>query len=316
MKNFSSRTRESSRPGFHSFRRWEPLAVVAGAFLALIFVRDILGVVASTVTAPFFYAKHYLETSADTVPTFVRSQVELMARIAELESALLGEEGRDSAYALLREENEELRNLLGGATGTPAVIAGVIARPPHTPYDTLLLDRGEAGGIVRDAPVYYGKGLALGYIREVFPRTALVTPFSSPGAEATVYVFGPDIFTTAHGEGGGVVRVSIPQGLPIAEGDLVVLPSVSAKILGTVEYVESVPTEPEQSAYVILDIPLQSIRVVAVGTNPVAPRSFPEALEAVEASRTSLFTVPVPEEFAPLATTSPALSPEPSAVEL
>lgn len=290
--------------------------MVAGAFLALVFARDVLGVVASVVTAPFFYTKHYLETSADTVPTFMRSQVELMARITELEAALMAEEGRDSAYALLREENEELRNLFADATGTPAVIAGVIARPPHTPYDTLLLDRGEQGGVLRDAPVYYGKGLALGYVREVYSRTALVTLFSSPGVEATVYIFGPDIFTTAHGEGGGVVRVSVPQGLMVRAGDLVVLPSLSAKVLGTVAYVESVPTEPEQSAYVILDIPLQSIRTVAVGTDPVAPRSFPEALEAVEDSRTSLFTIPVPEEFAPPATTSPTLSPEPSAVEL
>lgn len=315
MRNFSSRTRESSRPGSSGSRRWEPLAIIAGAVLALVFVREVLGVVASAVTAPFFYAKHYLETSVDTVPTFMRSQVELMARIAELESALLGEEGRDSAYALLREENEELRNLFADATGTPAVLAGVIARPPHTPYDTLLLDRGEQNGVVRDAPVYYGKGLALGYIREVFPRTSLVTLFSSPGAEATVYVFGPDIFTTAHGEGGGVVRVSIPQGLTVREGDLVVLPSLSAKVLGMVTYVESVPTEPEQSAYVVLNVPLQSIRTVAVGTDPVVPRSFPEALKAVDASRAALFTVPVPEEFAPPATTSPALTPEPAATE-
>jgi cell shape-determining protein MreC len=297
MKNFSSRTRESSPRNYRERIWWKPLLWVIGAFLVLFFAKGILSTVAGAVTTPFFFLRHYIETSSATVPSFFRSRVELLSQVQSLEAQIQGEEGRDAAFALLKEENEDLKNLFLGSTTSPNILAGVISRPPYTPYDTLIIDKGADDGVTLYAPVYFGKKVGGGYIRSVSHRTALVTLFSSPGAESTVYVFGPDIFTSAHGEGGGVVRISIPQGMPVEKGNVVVLPSLGAGILGTVDHVRSVPTEPEQHAYVIFDIPLQSIRIVSVGTSPVRSVPFEEAQEAVEVAEERLFTVEIPAEY-------------------
>lgn len=302
MKNFSSRTRESS-PRNSKGNPWKPFLWIVGAFLVLVFAKEILGSVASVITAPVFSVRHYIETSAGTVPVFFRSQRDLLAQIRDLEFQIQNGEGASAVQKYLERENEELRKLSSGTTTSPVILAGVVARPPFTPYDTLIIDRGEADGIVRYAPVYIGEHQAAGYVREVSKRNALVTLFSSPDAEATVYVFGPNIFTQAYGEGGGVVRISVPQGMSVAEGDVVLLPGLDAGVLGTVDYVESMPTEPEQRAYVIFDTPLQSVRIVAVGTSPVRPTPFAEAEATVAEAERGLFSISVPEGYGRASTT-------------
>lgn len=296
MRNFSLRTRENSLRS-SKVRLWKPVFFVLGAFFLLIFVRDGINIVASAVASPFFFVRHYIETSSDTVPAFLRSQNELISQIRSLEAEIESEKGREVYYGVIKEENDELRGLFHGSSTTPEILSGVIARPPFTPYDTLILDRGKDAGIVEGAPVYYGKGLALGYIHTVSSQTSVVRIFSSPGTHTTVYIFGPDIFTEAYGEGGGVIRVSVPQGIQVKQGDIVVLPSLEARILGTVGHIRSEPTEPEQYAYVTLDVPLQSIRLVSVGTRTISPKTFSEAEMIVEDVRKELFTVPIPENY-------------------
>ncbi len=236
-----------------------------------------------------------METSSATVPMFVRSRTELLRHTQELEQEVASNQGLAATLAYITAENTELRNLLS-ASSTPQIAAGVLARPPYTPYDTIVLDKGSEDGIVAYAPVYHGKGIALGYVHAVFPHMSYVTLFSSPGVESTVYIFGANLFTTAYGEGGGVVHLSVPQGIPLTKGDAVVLPSLHTGTLGVVDEIQSIATEPEQHAYVTLGVPLQSIRVVSVGTVPVNAVSFEEALTRVRTEEDKRFMIAVPED--------------------
>ena len=287
----------------------KPYLWILVAFLVLFFAKGVVSGVASTVTTPFYFVRHYIETSSATVPTFFRARMELISEIQKLEAEILAQRGKDAAFAFTKEENEELRNLFQ-ASSTPQILAGVISRPPYTPYDTLIVDKGGDDGVVQYAPVYFGNKMAVGYVRSVFSQSSLVTLFSSPDAESTVYVFGPNIFTPAYGEGGGVVRLSIPQGMPVEKGNVVVLPSLEGGIMGLVDHVRSVPTEPEQHAYVLFDIPLQSIRVVSIGTVPIRPITYEDASEEVKEAERNLFTfeVPVDAEVASTTETNNATS--------
>jgi len=145
--------------------------------------------------------------------------------------------------------------------------------------------------------VYHALDQAIGYVSVAFPQTALVTLFSSPGVEASVYVFGPNIFTTAYGEGGGVVRISAPQGVLLSQGDTVVLPALGASVIGTMHSIQSVPTQPEQYGYVTQTVPLQAIRTVTVDTSVKTSPSFDEIREYIQKARTDLFKIEVPQEF-------------------
>jgi hypothetical protein len=294
MKNFSLKTKENSLLSFKNQKLRRYLIAVVLAWLILLFGKDLAAAVGSSMAASFYDARHYFETSSETIPVFFRSRMELLSEINSLKQKISEENGQDAVLSYIMEENKELRALLQ-ATSSPRVLAGVIARPPLTPYDTIIIDRGSHDGVVEHAPVYHGKNIAIGYVRKVFKEHALIALFSSPGVESTVYIFGPDFFTRAYGEGGGIIRLSIPQGMLVEAGNTVVLPSVDTGVLGIVDQVESTPTEPEQHAYVTLDVPIQSMRLVSVGARAIEKMPFEEALINVKEVE-SRFLIDVPED--------------------
>ncbi len=294
MKNFSLKTKENSLLSSKT-RTWRQIIFVVVFLCAVLFLgKDVLARISYTVMIPIVYAQHYLETSTATIPLFIRSRFELEERIHTLETELRKRDELHMAEVLLSEENTLLRSMLQ-ASSTPRILAGVIARPPRIPYDTFIIDRGYEDGVYEFAPVYSSERGVLGYIRTAYPNTALVTLLSSPQVESTVYIHGPDVFATAYGEGAGVVRMSIPQGISIAPGDTVLTPSVEGGILGEISYVQSIPTEPEQHAYVSFSTPLQSVRFVSVGTRPIVPVAYEEVLSQIGTTTDTLFHIDVPE---------------------
>ena len=295
MKNFSVKTKENFRRNSSEKSRVKYVVWVVAALCILVLGKGMVSTVSSGVSTVLYTVRQYIQTSSATVPVFVRSRTELLRHTQELEQEIASNQGVAATLAYITAENIELRNLLS-ASSSPQIAAGILARPPYTPYDTLVLDKGSEDGIVEYAPVYHGKGIALGYVQAVFPHMSYVTLFSSPGVESTVYIFGANLFTTAYGEGGGVVHLSVPQGIPLAKGDAVVLPSLHTGTLGTVDEIQSIATEPEQHAYVTLSVPLQSIRLVSVGTVPVNEVSFDEALAHVRDEEKKRFIISVPED--------------------
>ena len=294
MKNFSVKTKENFRRNSKEPWRLKYVLWIGVALCVLFLAKGAVSSLSSGATYFLYTAREYLQNSSATIPVFVRSRTELEEEIQSLKQQIASGQGVLETLGYVTAENTELRNLLH-ASNTPMIVSGVIGHPPYTPYDTMVLDKGSDDGIVLAAPVYYGTGVALGYVHAVFPHMAYVTLFSSPGVESTVYVFGSNIFTTAYGEGGGVVRISVPQGVPLTKGDIAVLPSLHTGVLGAITEVQSIPTEPEQHAYVTLATSLQSIRVVGVGTLPVTPTSFDAALMTVREEEKQLFMVAVPE---------------------
>jgi cell shape-determining protein MreC len=293
MKNFSSKTKENYLHNSKATSIRKYLVWVVGAFVVLFGAKGMLGALSASFTMPIFSVHNYIQESSGTVPVFIRDRLSLLTQIRALEENVIMQKGMEATVAYLTSENTELR-ALQGASSSPRIIAGVIARPPYTPYDTIIIDQGSEDGIVLHAPVYQGGGNAIGYIREVFDKTALAVLFSSPGVESTVFVFGPNLFTTAYGEGGGIIRLSIPQGVWVEKGNVVILPSLDTGVIGSIQELVSNPTEPEQRAYISPEISLQSTRLVSVGKTSVRIPTFDEAMEVVRKEEQKLFTFEVP----------------------
>ena len=265
-------------------------------FVVLVGAEPILKWCGGFLLSPLYSVRQYIETSSATIPSYIRERALLHDRIQSLEKEIETQKGTSVTLEYLERENNELKNLLN-ASSSSHIVAGVIARPPYSPYDTFVIDQGSDDGIVKNAPVFYGNNLALGFVESVFPKYALVTLFSDPYVETTVYVFGPNIFTKAYGDGGGVIRLSVPQGVSVQKGDLVALPSLERGPLGVIHSVVSNPTEPEQRAYVSYEMPLSSIRLVSVGMEPVVETTIEDALLSVDRARSELFSVPIPEDY-------------------
>ena len=303
MRKFSLKTRENY---LHNSKQGRLVRIGAYVLLALLFVYlggAFLGSIASKGTRVFFGAASYFENSSAVLPEYLRSRTDLLAEMNELNAALSAHSGDAATIARLIAENDELHALLG-TSSEKRILAGVIGRPPQIPYDVLYLDRGSRDGILLGAVVYHANDQAIGYVSAVYDTSALVTLFSTYGVTATVYVFGPNVYATAYGEGGGVVRIAIPQGLQVTEGDVVVIPSVPVGTLGVVTHVESVATEPEQNAYLTFAAPIQSLHAVSVSTRSIEPISFEDAQVAIDAKIGELFVVTVPEQFTHTSATS------------
>jgi cell shape-determining protein MreC len=294
MKKFSSITKGSSRRTSRN-KKIQLIALLFGALVvALLVLPSVVAFFASLVFLPVHSLQTWVEHSQSSLPQYLRDRAALIREMDDLRVQIASQSGERFTVELLMKENEELRTLLGDAE-EKRIAAGIIGRPNKLPYDVLVLDKGFEDGIVEGAPVFVGKKTVIGAVKKTFAKTSVVELITSPHFSASVYIFGPNIYTNAEGIGGGQLRVGVPQGIELKEGDLVVLPSAASGIYGSISVVDSVPTRPEQYGYVSPDIPLSSLRLVSVGDTPLEPVSFEEAQAIVAEARTTLFEVPVPE---------------------
>lgn len=251
---------------------------------------------ASLVIAPVNALKTWFSESSGSLPQYLRNRSVLVDEIETLKQNLANGGGDRFTLDMLAKENTELRGLLGDA-GEERILAGIIGRPGVLPYDMLLIDQGTQDGIVPGAPVYIGDRTVIGFVQSATAGTALVTLITTSGFTSTVYVLGPDIYTTAVGLGGGQLRVGIPQGITVKEGDLVILPSVTSGVYGAITHVVAEPSEPQQYAYVAPKTAIGSLRLLSVATTPMMGSTFDDALRTVETVRNELFTVDIPEGY-------------------
>lgn len=261
---------------------------------------------------PTVTLKSWLSESSATFPSYFRDRNQLIAENQALEQAVIENQLAAEAKRWLEEENDELKLLLGNRD-MKRLAAGVIGRPTDTPYDVLLIDRGRSDGVRPQAPVFVGSDQAIGFVGAVYEHSAVVILVTTPGVTSTVYIYGPNIYTTAVGMGGGTLRVSVPQGIELSEGNLVVMPALNGGLYGPVSVVDSVASRPEQYGYVSMPLSLQSLHYVGVDIRPLESIDFAEARAVVEQVRTDFLEVAVPEEMlidAPVdvATTSAATS--------
>jgi cell shape-determining protein MreC len=143
------------------------------------------------------------------------------------------------ATALLALENAELKKLLGRATTTRStVLSTVLARPPQTAYDSVILDIGEEMGLAVGDQILAYADVPIGRISEVHDGFSKAILFSSPGQSVNVVV-GTSTYATAEAMGGGSFRIKIPQETAAAEGDPVAIPSIKAEIFGSVVKIDS-----------------------------------------------------------------------------
>jgi len=139
---------------------------------------------------------------------------------------------------LLREENNTLRERLGRTDRVaPSILASILARPPLSAYDTLVLDAGASEGVTLGDTVVFGSVL-LGKITVVDSHTSLANLLSTPGEKHMVLVGSTTAETVSYGRGGGNFYLRMPSGVPVSEGDVVSAPGSFPMILGNVARVE------------------------------------------------------------------------------
>lgn len=311
MKKFSSTMKASSRRTLRNKRVFKIIIATVILVIAIFLIPKLLGKVAALVLSPIAGVERWIYESTGTIPSFFRERNALLADVIKRDKQLAGQSGATLTIRRLEIENEILRGLLGSSS-TERIAAGVVVRPPSTPFDRLILDQGSNNGVIEGAPVFTGRDQVIGYVEKVFSGSSVVTLVTSPGIESTVFIIGPNIYTTAVGQGGGVLQVGVPQGIPLALGNLVVIPSFDAGVYGSIVSIDSIETRPEQYGFVTSDVSIQSLRWVSIGRTSLSEKSFTEAKAIIDRVRSDLLTVPVPEGVLveiSTATSSPTTTP-------
>lgn len=148
----------------------------------------------------------------------------------------------------LQTENENLKDLLGRKDSKQkTVLASVLVKPPQTPYDLLTIDIGADQNIKVGDKVMANANVYIGEVSEVMPNLAKVTLYSTPGRKLSVVLGASSVTMEAVGIGGGNFNILVPREIEVKEGDVIVIPSITANVFGIVEKVNFKETDSFQT---------------------------------------------------------------------
>lgn len=273
-----------SRHNFKFKKEQHILRVVLTAIVfigAAFFAPSFFETAGRAVLYPVHVTGEWFRNSQARLPMYLKGQDELIKKISELENELAIASGTDVTQQRLYEENVWLRQLLGVDVHS-RIAAAVIARPTELPYDLLQIDKGANDGVKEGAPVYVGIDNVIGVVSHVTPTYAFIQLFTTPGFVVTAFISGADVIATMEGYGSGIARVRVPQGIPLAVGNLVHLPGINPGVFGRIEYLENRPSQPEQYGYIALPKPVSGIQYVSVSKDTVAASPAPVIEERIK----------------------------------
>ncbi len=171
---------------------------------------------------------------------------------------------RNALYA----ENLELKARLGRpGVASKRILAGVVLRPPATPYDSLVIDAGSAEEVAVGDAVSAGGTTLIGTVSEVSIHTARVALYSSPGTQYQAFLNGT-VPLTIEGQGGGSMTARVPSGTVVSVGDIAEVPGIMGGLAAKVRAVERNESESFLTLYFTLPADIFGLRYVEVWKQP------------------------------------------------
>ncbi len=220
----------------HSFLK---SSIIIAIIILLALFRIVAPSTFLTITSPLFYVSSYVNKNISYVFESLTQKQELVKQngvFRQHNQALLNEN-----RALLARINS-LTELLG--TTTPSIrgiVANVIARPPESPYDMLIIDAGtKVGSAVGDVVIAQG-GIPIGTINEVSTYASRVILFSSPNATTTAWVGTSHYPIILKGTGSGTFSAQIIRQTKVTVGDMIFVPGIPQHAIGRIVRIDTAP---------------------------------------------------------------------------
>ncbi len=221
-------------------RRWTTL--IFFVLLVLFFIALQTGLLKgmntffSGIFTPFWVAENfttdYLSSSVSSKKELFKQNVLQRDRIKELERQI-------ASAGNLKAENEELKASFGRLpAGSEFVLAGILAKPNITPYDTLIIDRGSVHGLKPDMQVFIDGDVLVGEIDSTEEKTSRVLLYSAPGNISQVVYGNTGRYFNARGQGNGTFEVEVARDITVAVGDMFFYPGLDTTPIGIVKKVD------------------------------------------------------------------------------
>jgi cell shape-determining protein MreC len=219
-------------------------------------------------TEPLFRASNAIGLESHSFFAAFSDRAALTARNEELTQQ---NEALATENATLIQKLESLGGTGGHISG---ILADIAARPPVSPYDTLLLAMGEKGGVLLHMEAFSPSGTPLGIVSSVFADFSQVTLFSSPGMLTHGWVGQGSVPVTLTGVGGGVLVASAPRAAHVSVGDRVYAPGPGQLPVGTVIRIDSDELSPSLTLRIAASTNLFSLSSVELRSTGITGMAF------------------------------------------
>jgi rod shape-determining protein MreC len=242
--------------------------VVFLLFALFLWRPELVRVPLAALAAPLWRTGNALGERISRVAEYFRFKRTMSAEIERLREGVVERDALLAGYTLTREENKELKALLGRNEKESRILAALLVSPPRTPYDSFVLDAGTEDGVSVGDEVLFG-ATVLGRVVAVSRSTATAQLFSTPGIATPVVIWrgGLALPAEAVGEGNGAFRLTVPRGAGVAVGDTVVMPGINPAQFGEVAAVETSETDSFATAFARNPVNVSLLRFLEIRSN-------------------------------------------------
>lgn len=232
-----------------------PPGLGAGSLVLLLAVLALLlrGLFPDTfllIMRPVFSVGNFISFETRSVSTALSGAATLTNerdRLSEQNLALAAEN------QVLAQKVAALSALLGDthvAAPGNALVLDVVARPPESPYDSLVVSGGSADGVVVGMEAFGNGMVPIGSVESVTAHFARITLFSAPGVSLSAWVGASHTPLTLSGRGAGAFAAAAPRSSPIMKGDVVFAPGAGALPLGVVRTIGGDAASPTETVFI------------------------------------------------------------------
>ena len=202
------------------------------------------------------------EESKTFFGALLRSEQALIRENEQLKQELDEERADNVVFNELIVRNQELLQILGRDVAPDFILAGVVKKPPFSPYDIYTIDAGSENGVTVGNIVQFSDFVALGRISDANPTASKVVLYSSASEETMVSINGETYL--AEGTGGGTFRIRAPRGAEITPGDVLSLPGYQTLSIGVVQDILVSPQDGFADVRATTPVNIQAVDLVRV----------------------------------------------------
>ncbi len=236
-------------------RRSKRIKYLIGIFgvliVALLFTPKIVARIAPTGHTLLGRLFHFKQNVAFDADDMLLSKQKLIIKNKDLQERVATLTAQIEQDKITAAQEIKIQEELAQAPEKKFVVAGVLATPTASPYDTLVIDVGENVGIKRGMRVFAHVVIPIGYVSDVYAKTSNVILYSTPGEHTEAMLSSIELRTELIGRGGGNFEAHVPIDVPITNGEQAVVPGLAGQILAVVGDTSRNPRDPFQKVLLV-----------------------------------------------------------------
>ena len=219
------------------------VSILVAIFIAGSIIFSLIDTAVIAAIAPLWRTEHAVTRVFKRTFEYWRSKQGLIEENISLRERLMRLELEHASLNLTLSQTQSLEELLGRTNKTEGMVAGVLTRPPQSPYDLIVIDAGSREGVLAHLTVSLLEGPVIGKVAEVSDSSAKVRLFSSSGEEVDAVLERHNIPVTLEGRGGGSFRVRVPRETEVVVGDRILSSDTTFSLMAVVEDIHMEPTD-------------------------------------------------------------------------